>query len=66
MGDNDTFSIISTYMNVSVKHMIIGYPVEQNLWMDIGSFEKLEYAQTIDPNIYLKLNENESTKHPDY
>lgn len=54
MNSNDKFSIITTYMNVSLEHPIIGYPVEQNLWMDIGSFEKLEYAQTIDPQIYLK------------
>ncbi len=54
MNSNDKFSIITTYMNVSLEHPIIGYPVEQNLWMDIGSFEKLEHAQTIDPQIYLK------------
>jgi NDP-sugar pyrophosphorylase family protein len=54
MAAKEKFSIISTYMNVSLEHPIIGYPVEQNLWMDIGRFEKLEYAQTIDPKIYLK------------
>jgi NDP-sugar pyrophosphorylase family protein len=54
MNNNDKFSIITTYMNVSLEHPIIGYPVEQNLWLDIGSFEKLEHAQTIDPKIYLK------------
>jgi len=54
MNSNDKFSIITTYMNVSLEHPIIGYPVEQNLWMDIGSFEKLEHAQAIDPQIYLK------------
>ena len=54
MNSNDKFSIITTYMNVSLEHPIIGYPVEQNLWMDIGSFVKLEHAQAIDPQIYLK------------
>jgi NDP-sugar pyrophosphorylase family protein len=55
MDEKEKFSIITTYMNVSMDHPIIGYPVEQNLWIDIGSFEKLELAQSIDPQIYLKL-----------
>jgi NDP-sugar pyrophosphorylase family protein len=54
MDEKEKFSIITTYMNVSLEYPIIGYPVEQNLWVDIGSFEKLDLAQSIDPQIYLK------------
>ena len=54
MNSASKFSIITTYMNVSLEHPIIGYPVEKNLWLDIGSFEKLESARKIDPEKYLK------------
>lgn len=54
MDEKKKFSIITTYMNVSLDQPIIGYPVENNLWLDIGSFEKLEFAQSIDPHIYFK------------
>lgn len=53
MEDEAKFSIITTYMNLASEYLIYGYPVEGSLWIDIGSFEKLEYAQTIDPKTYL-------------
>jgi MurNAc alpha-1-phosphate uridylyltransferase len=52
-GENKVFSIITTYMEVVGKCAIYGYPVEDNLWIDIGSVEQLEYAQNIDPELYL-------------
>jgi NDP-sugar pyrophosphorylase family protein len=53
MEDYDKFSIIKTYMNVAGDQIIYGYPAEDNLWIDIGSFEQLEYAQNIAPEKYL-------------
>jgi NDP-sugar pyrophosphorylase family protein len=54
MDDSSVFSIITTYMEAVTDHDIYGYPVEDNLWIDIGSFENLDYSQTIDPAKYLK------------
>jgi len=53
-GSEKVFSIITTYMNLVESNIIYGYPVEENLWIDIGSFEQLQYARQIDPEIYLK------------
>lgn len=53
MNDADIFSIITTYMKVADSYPIYGYSVENNLWMDIGSFEKFELAQNINPETYL-------------
>ena len=41
-------------MDLVESQTIYGYPVEKNLWIDIGTFEQLEYAQKIDPGLYLK------------
>jgi len=56
MNTRAKFSIISTYMNEAADQTIYGYPVEDNLWIDIGSFKQLEYAQTIEPKEYLNKN----------
>lgn len=53
MNDSEIFSIITTYMKMADRYPIYGYSVEENLWMDIGSFEKLELAQNINPKVYL-------------
>lgn len=48
------FSIITTYMEQAGNRAIYGFPVDDHLWIDIGSFEKLEYARSLDPALYLK------------
>lgn len=53
MKERGVFSIITTYMNLSSEYKILGYPVENNLWIDIGSHEQLKKAQSIDPKVYL-------------
>jgi NDP-sugar pyrophosphorylase family protein len=53
MGEKEKFSIITTYMNAAADQIILGYPVEENLWIDIGSFKQLEHAQSIAPDEYL-------------
>ena len=53
-GSDKVFSIITTYMSLVGSNTIYGYPVEDNLWIDIGSFEQLMYARKIDPEIYFK------------
>jgi NDP-sugar pyrophosphorylase family protein len=53
MQDDKVFSIINTYMQVGADHRIYGYPVEHNLWLDIGSHRQLEEANLIDPGKYL-------------
>ena len=54
MKEKGIFSIITTYMNLASEYKILGYPVENNLWIDIGSHEQLKKVQSIDPKIYLK------------
>jgi NDP-sugar pyrophosphorylase family protein len=53
MGEKEKFSIITTYMNAAADQIIYGYPVEENLWIDIGSFKQLDYAKSIAPEEYL-------------
>ena len=40
-------------MNVAADQIIYGYPVEENLWIDIGSFKQLDHARTIALEKYL-------------
>ncbi len=44
MQEESKFSIIDTYIRLAGAHRILGYPVEDNFWTDIGSFEQLETA----------------------
>lgn len=53
MQKEEVFSIISTYVQLASEYKIVGYPVENNLWMDIGSHQQLEAANRIDPEKYL-------------
>jgi len=53
MDDKKAFSIITTYMNLAESYYIYGYPAEDNLWIDIGSFSKLKHANTIEQEKYL-------------
>ncbi|MBS0001097.1 MAG: NTP transferase domain-containing protein [Cyclobacteriaceae bacterium] len=53
MQKTEVFSIINTYIELAASYRIYGYPVEDNLWMDIGSHKQLEEASQIDPEIYL-------------
>jgi NDP-sugar pyrophosphorylase family protein len=48
----EVFSIITTYMRLAACHPIYGFPIENNLWIDIGSHEKLAYANSLDPEVY--------------
>lgn len=49
----DVFSIITTYMRLAGSHPIYGFPIEKNLWIDIGSHEKLAFANSLQPGAYL-------------
>ena len=53
MEEEAVFSIITTYMRLADKYPIYGFPIENNLWIDIGSHEKLTYANSLDPTEYL-------------
>jgi len=53
MPGEDVFSIITTYMKACGSSRILGFPVEKNLWIDIGSHSQLEEARRIDPAKYL-------------
>jgi len=53
MQEEEVFSIINTYIHLASRHRIVGYSVEDNLWMDIGSHQQLELANRIDPVKYL-------------
>jgi NDP-sugar pyrophosphorylase family protein len=53
MQTEKVFSIINTYMQIGADQKIIGFPVEDNLWLDIGSHQQLEEANRIDPAKYL-------------
>jgi NDP-sugar pyrophosphorylase family protein len=53
MQADEVFSIINTYMQIGAECRILGFPVENNLWLDIGSHQQLEEANRIDPGKYL-------------
>ncbi len=54
MQKEEVFSIINTYIQLASEYNILGYRVEENLWMDIGSHQQLEEANRIDAENYLK------------
>ena len=39
-------------MRLAGDFPIYGFPAEGNLWIDIGSHEKLEYANSLHPSSY--------------
>ncbi|MDZ7263240.1 MAG: sugar phosphate nucleotidyltransferase [candidate division KSB1 bacterium] len=46
MLPSDRFSIIDVYLNVMEKQLpVLGYPVDQNIWMDIGKIAALKEVQ---------------------
>jgi NDP-sugar pyrophosphorylase family protein len=54
MQDDEVFSIINTYVQLAAEYTIVGFPAEENLWMDIGSHQQLREANRLDPGKYLK------------
>ena len=54
MQKENVFSIINTYIQLASDYKIVGFPAEENLWMDIGSHQQLKEANKLDPEKYLK------------
>jgi len=47
MPEQDKFSIIDVYLEAAKTHNIMGYPHDDDLWLDVGKPEALEKAKRI-------------------
>ena len=45
--DKKAFSIIDVYLRAAAHSKIVGYPHEEDLWMDVGKFENIDEAKEI-------------------
>jgi len=43
----EVFSIIDVYLAAAAYQKIVGYPHEEDIWMDVGKLENLEEAKGI-------------------
>ncbi len=46
-NDKDVFSIIDVYLKAAASQKIVGYPHEDDIWMDVGKLENLEEASVL-------------------
>jgi NDP-sugar pyrophosphorylase family protein len=45
--DKNAFSIIDVYLAAAAYQKIVGYPHEEDVWMDVGKIENLEEAKRV-------------------
>ena len=45
--DENAFSIIDVYLAAAAYQKIVGYPHEEDVWMDVGNIESLEEAKGV-------------------
>ena len=45
--DKNAFSIIDVYLAAAAYQKIVGYPHEEDVWMDVGKIENLEEAKVL-------------------